>query len=125
MAVKAGPTHMRAHAMATRDGTDVIARRLQEALGQRVTALAVGLRDPKAIGRWARGENRPTPDAEERLRLLDRIVTELSEVEAHATIRAWLVGMEPRLGDRSPAVVLCEGDGEAVLAAARSFIDEG
>ena len=44
-----------------------IAEALQTTLGQRLTAYAVGVRDPKAIGKYARGAIEPREDTAQRL----------------------------------------------------------
>ena len=51
--------HSRAHDTAVRTPIREIARELQGLLGQKYTALLAGIRDPKAVGEWARDERAP------------------------------------------------------------------
>ncbi len=67
-----------------------------------------------------------SPDAVERLRLTHRIVTLIGQSEGEAVVPTWFQGMNPQLGDRSPARVLHEDlfeeAGPRVLAAANAFV---
>lgn len=83
-----------------------IAEMLQEALGQRLAAYAVGLRDPKAVGRYAREEQEPRQETEGRLRDLYRVTRILLARETSRTVRAWMIGANPLLDDRAPVELL-------------------
>lgn len=116
---KQGNTDMsdreRAHRDAMRTDISSIAERLQDVLGQRLTAYAVGVRDPKSIGRYAKGpraEGGQTPrdDTDYRLRQLYQIVQMLMARETSETVRAWFLGAHPLLEDRSPIELLHEDD---------------
>lgn len=97
---------------------------LQDVLGQRLVAVIAGVSDVKAVGKWARGERAPHPDAERRLRHGFQIVQLLLERESAQTVRAWMLGMNPELDDCAPALVLRD-DPVGVLNAARSFLANG
>lgn len=58
----------RAHQETVRSATPDIAATLQRLFGQRIVAFMTGVEDPKAVGRWARGERTPRDDTEQRLR---------------------------------------------------------
>jgi hypothetical protein len=83
-----------------------------------------GVGDVKAVGKWARGQRTPHPDAERRLRHAFRVAQLLLGAESAGTVRAWFVGMNPDLGDRAPAEALAE-DPAGVLQAARAFLAYG
>jgi hypothetical protein len=104
----------RAHRVAMRTELPLVAQRLQEVLGQRVTAYAVGVRDPKSIGRYAKGDQEPRTETDQRLRRLYEIVQVLLARETPETVRAWLLGSHPLLEDRSPIELLHEDDPSAV-----------
>jgi hypothetical protein len=112
------------HGQAVRLDVSSVARYLQEVLGQNLTAVLAGVRDVKAVGKWARGARLPHPQAEKRLRDAYQVAHLLMEVESPKTVRAWFLGMNPELEDRAPAVILPE-DPEAVLHAARFFVANG
>jgi hypothetical protein len=117
---KVGP-----HDRAVRAGPDELASRLQAVLGQKLTALLAGTPDPKAVGEWARGGRAPHPGKEARLRLAFQIVELLLQAESERTVRAWFLGMNPYLDDRSPASVIASGkEPRAALEAAYAFLAE-
>lgn len=112
------------HGRAVRLTMPKIVGSLQDVVGQRLVAVIAGVSDAKAVGKWVRGERSPHPDAEQRLRHAFQIVQLLLERESAETVRAWLVGMNPDLDDRAPALVLAE-DPVRVLQAARAFLAHG
>src|SRR5438105_15753639 len=95
-----------AHTRAMRASVPEIATRLQEVLGQRLTAVVAGVNDAEAVGQWARGLRAPHPDAERRLRDAYQVVGLLLEYDAPETFRAWFGGVNPQLGHLAPAVLL-------------------
>lgn len=110
-----------AFSQATRTDVSELARYLQDVFGQKLVALMVGIKDPKAVGAWARGERTPHPQAEQGLRKAHQITHLLLHVDSAPVVRAWFMGMNPQLDDRAPALVLPE-DPERVLQAARAFV---
>src|SRR4051794_16356339 len=99
-------TRQRAHREAVRASVAAIAERLQELLGQRLTAYAVGIKEPRAIGRYARAEQDPRPETEQRLRHLYEITQVLLARETPETVRAWMLGSHPLLEDQAPIELL-------------------
>ncbi len=99
----------------------------QNLLGQRLTALMTGSRDPKAVGKWARGERAPRGETERRLRDGYHVAMLLTLAEDEETARAWLLGMNPILRDRPPLTVIGDmPDGsERVMGAARAYLAHG
>ena len=124
MPVNAAIIRQAVHAGAVRAPVSEVAGRLQDVLGQRLTAVVAGVNDAKAVGRWARGARSPHPDAERRLRNAYQVVGVLLEYDAPETIRAWFGGMNPHLGDHAPAQVIAT-EPEQVLQAAQAFIAHG
>ena len=114
----------RAHQETVRAATKDIAWTLQRLFGQRVVAFMTGIEDPKAVGRWARGERSPRDEAEQRLRAAYHITQLLTLADSAETARAWFIGMNPHFADRAPFAILGEDPAQAaqVLAAAKAFI---
>jgi hypothetical protein len=112
------------HVAAVRSSLPDVARELEGLLGQRLTAVIAGVADAKAVGKWARGERAPRPDAEQRLRDAYYVASLLLQAESPSTVRAWFSGMNPELDDRAPALVLSEDPGR-MLQAARTFLAHG
>lgn len=102
-----------------------VARYLNETVGPKLTAYTVG-KSAQTVGRWASGaQTPPQPEVESRLRAVFQIVQLLTEVDSRHVARAWLIGMNPQLEDRSPAEVIADGDVRSVMAAARAFASGG
>jgi hypothetical protein len=112
------------HGLATRLELRALVRSLQDVLGQRMVAVIAGVSDAKAVGKWARGERTPHPDAERRLRDAFQITQLLLQHESAETVRAWFTGMNPDLDDQAPALMLAEHS-QDVLLAARNFLANG
>jgi hypothetical protein len=114
----------RAHQETVRAATRDMAAGLQKLFGQRIVAFMTGVDDPKAVGRWARGERTPRDDAEQRLRAAYQITQLLTLADSAETARAWFIGMNPHFADRAPFAILGEDPAQAprVLAAAKAFI---
>lgn len=115
----------RAHVEATSMATADVAGFLQDALGQRLVAFMAGISDHKAVGRWAKGVRRPQPQAEARLRTAYQVFVLVQKEESPHTVRAWFTGLNPRLGDVSPADAIREGHAREVVNAARAFLASG
>src|SRR5438067_422486 len=113
-----------AHGLATRLELRSLVRSLQDLLGQRLVAVIAGVSDAKAVGKWARGDRTPHPEAERRLRHAFQITHLLLQQESSETVRAWFVGMHPDLDDQAPALLLAD-DRQAVLLADRNFLANG
>jgi hypothetical protein len=114
----------RAHQETVRATTRDIAAALQALFGQRMVAFMTGVDDPKAVGRWARGERTPRDAAEQRLRAAYQITQILTLADSAETARAWFIGMNPHFADRAPFTILGEDPAQAphVLAVAKAFI---
>lgn len=117
-------TEQAVHGLATRIEVAALVRSLQDVLGQRLVAVIAQVSDAKAIGKWARGERIPHPDAERKLRDAFRVTQLLLKSESATTVRAWFTGMNPDLDDQAPALMLAEHPRE-VLQAARTFLAHG
>ena len=100
-----------------------IAKSLQELLSRRLTAFIAGVGDGKTVSRWASGEVAQIRDhwMEQRLRTAYEIAHLLMQGDATQTVKAWFIGLNPQLGDVSPAEALRDGNLKEALSAARAF----
>jgi hypothetical protein len=114
-----------AHQAAMRMEFSAVAGFLQETLGQRLTAYAAGVRDPKTSGKYLQGRPPRNDETERRLRALYQVVQLLLDHDTPRTVRAWMIGANPELGDEAPIERLHLGDVPAVLNAARAFVVGG
>jgi hypothetical protein len=111
------------HRQATAAPVSEIARTLQEVLSRRLTAFIAGVGDARTVSRWASGEVTEIRDVwmEQRLRTAYEIAQLLLTYDAVQTVKAWFIGLNPQLGDLSPAEALREGRLKETLSAARAF----
>lgn len=114
---------------AARSEISQLATYLQEHLGQKVAAYLSGLRDPKMVGRWAKGRVKPRDAASLRLRNGYHATRLIAEAFGDETAKAWFFGSSRQLGGEAPAFVLrCAQrpeDATPVVLAASSFAESG
>jgi hypothetical protein len=111
-----------AHQSATGRAPDELARELQEMLGQKLVAFALGDRHPKTVGRYARGDREPEPDAMRRLVDLYTVVEILQHGMQERTVKTWMLGTNPVLRGNAPIDVFHEGRAYEVMGAAKAFV---
>ncbi len=99
-----------------------LAGELQELLGQKLVAFAVGDRHPRTIGRYARGERSPEPRALGQLVDLYTVVRILDDGMRSSSIKAWMMGSNPRLRGRAPIEAIHDGRAYEVMGAAKAFV---
>jgi hypothetical protein len=97
---------------------------LKDVLGSGLVAVIADDGDADDVESWARGESRPRPIAEQRVRCAFDIVQLMLKYEAPRVIQAWFLGMNPELDDRAAALVIRD-DPTSVLDAARYFLAHG
>ncbi len=116
---------LNAHQRALRLSTSEIVQQLVSLLGRKLTAYLGGVKDVRAVDRWATG-GEIYGDAEPRLRFAFQVAETLAGHDSPAVIQAWLTGVNPELGDRVPIRLIREGDlhivAPSLLGAARAFI---
>lgn len=102
--------------------TNEAAAEVQDVLGQRIAAAAVGVSNPRQVGKWARGQGVKEFEVEERLLALVRLVEILrSRFDSPQLIRSWVLAPKADLDEASPLEVFADGDTRTVLRAARSY----
>src|SRR5438552_3885058 len=106
-----------------------VAQKLEELLGAKLVAYIAGVTEARAVRKWSQGEREPRPDVVERLRIALRVALMIAESDGPGVAQAWFQGLNPQLGDRSPARLLREGDvdevGPEVIGAERAFLVGG
>ena len=117
-----------AHREALRLPASKVVEKLVEIVGRKLTAHIGGVRDARAVDRWIAGRG-IYGDAESRLRFAFQVARALTEHDSSAVVQAWLMGVNPELGDRIPLRLMRENEIDAVapaiLSAARAFLAGG
>ncbi|WP_100524917.1 hypothetical protein [Mycobacteroides abscessus] len=111
-------------------GTPELVAALAEQLGLRLTAYLGRVEETRTVRQWSEGTREITNNRDaDRLRLALHVATMMGFRESADVVRAWFQGLNPFLGDVSPARMLREGDlavvGPRILAAARQFRGAG
>ena len=115
-----------AHVQATRQPMPDVVDYLVDVLGRRLVAYIGGVGNTRTVMRWVSGESRVrSEDAEANLREAFEAVYLIARRDSPGVAKAWFAGLNPQLGDRSPAEALREGDRKDVKAAVRAFIAGG
>ena len=109
-----------AHRQATRSPLTDVASYLQDLLSRRLVAYIAGVKEAKTVSRWATGEAVAREESEVRLRVAYEIAQLLIQFDSPSIIKAWFIGLNPQLGDTSPAEAIHEGQLKEALAAARA-----
>lgn len=107
-------------------GADDLARWLQEHLGQKLAAHALGLKDPKMVGRYGAGTHHPRDAVLFRMQAAYVAGRLLDDAFGPVAAKSWFFGSNRMLGDRAPAMVLREadapGDLDGLMPAVRAFV---
>ena len=101
---------------------DALTEYLLDKVGQRITAVGVGLKDARQLRQWAEG-GKIRPTHESRLRLLYRVARAVEMVYDQETARAFLRSTSPYLGDAAPVEAVAAENAEGALEAVRYFLE--
>jgi hypothetical protein len=118
-----------AHTRAVRASFPEVVGALREILGLKLCAYLGSVKETRAVNEWADGTREPSETVQRRLRLAFQVAGVIADVDGAEVARAWFQGLNPQLGDRSPARLLREGDldevGPEVIGAERAFLVGG
>lgn len=117
------------HKLSVKMSFPEIAHDLRDILGGKLVAYIGSVTETRAVRQWADGERRPSKAVEDRLRLAYRAAKCISDLDGREIAQAWFQGLNPMLGDVSPARLLREGEveevGKAFIGAEKYFIANG
>jgi hypothetical protein len=105
----------------------VVVRELRDMLGAQLAAYIADVKETRAVHEWADGTREVRGlDRQQKLRIALRVAVMLAERDSPAVVQAWFQGLNPKLGDHSPARLLREATdvdevGRQVLSAAQAF----
>jgi hypothetical protein len=121
---------LRAFADSVRAPWQYVVKDVTGLLGPKLVAYIVGVTETRTVRQWAEGVREPKDDnTEKRLRLAAQLARLIAAHDNGAVAQAWFQGLNPQLGDRSPARLLREGEvaevGPKLLTAARAFVVGG
>jgi hypothetical protein len=116
-----------AHREALQLPASKVVEKLVEIVGRKLTAYIGGVKDARAVDRWIAG-GAIYGDAESHLRFAFQVARALSEHDSPTVVQAWLMGVNPELGDRVPLRLMRENEidvvAPAILSAARAYLTD-
>ena len=123
------PIEAKTHTRAVRLPVPALIGELREILGAKLVAYIGSVGETRAVREWAEGTRAPKGDTTERLRVAFQVAKGIAEIDGREITQAWFQGLNPLLGDVSPARLIREGelatDGRRVISAGRDFLAEG
>lgn len=126
MAVQVTPAELRAHHRATKEPIETVARELTDILGAQLVAYIGSVKETRAVREWSDGKRAPQGDTPRRLRFAFRVAKCIADSDGIETAQAWFQGLNPLLGNVSPAQLIRKGDldtdGQRVIKAERYFL---
>jgi len=102
---------------------------LVQLIGAQLTAYIGEVKETRAVRKWIEGDRAPHPFIQSKIGLALQAAQILQEAGEGPVIDAWFQGLNPALGDRSPAELIHDAKkvdfsrvGREILAAAREFV---
>ena len=84
------------------------------------------VKETRAVREWSDGKRAPQVDTPYRLRFAYRVAKCIADSDGAETAQAWFQGLNPLLGNVSPAQLIRKGDldtdGQRVIRAERYFL---
>ena len=119
-----------AHVRAFRSEFPDVVTELRQLLGAKLCAVLGSVQETRVVEQWAAGSRKPPATVERRLRVALQAAAPIAEAaDSPAVAQAWFLGMNLLLDDRSPLLLLSDGDLDeahpAVMGAARAFVAAG
>jgi len=106
-----------------------VVKDLIDVLGPRLVAYIGGVTELRAVREWTDSREPKDANVQPRIRLALQVARLIIGRDSPQVAQAWFQGLNPKLGDRSPARLLREGDidevGPEILTAARAFVIGG
>ena len=130
MALAPSRPDLAAYDASVRMDISIVVKDLRDLLGVRLVAFLAGVKETRAVHEWAEGDRDiRSQEVADRLRVAYQVARLITYRDSPEVAQAWFQGLNPKLGDRSPARMLRGGDleevGPEILAAARAFAAVG
>ena len=126
MAVQVTPADIQAHHHATKEPIVTVTRELTDILGAQLVAYIGSVKETRAVREWSDGTRVPQGDTPLRLRFAYRVAKCIADSDGAETAQAWFQGLNPLLGNVSPAQLIRKGDldtdGQRVITAEQYFL---
>ncbi len=115
-----------AHRTAMKGSIAAVTRQLTDILGAQLVAYMGSVKETRAVREWIAGTRVPRGDASQRLRFAYRVAKCIADSDGVETAQAWFQGLNPMLGNVSPAQLIRTGDlntdGPRIIKAEEHFL---
>lgn len=106
-------------------GARDVTRLLASVLGPTLVAGLAGVKDVNLIREWVTGGGvEPQFEEAKRIAFAYELWRTVADVEGDGVVRAWFVGLNPWLNERTPVTAIREGHLDAARVAAQALIDD-
>ena len=118
--------HVGAHHTSVKGSIADVVGKLTDILGAQLVAYIGSVKETRAVREWIAGTRAPRGDASHRLRFAYRVAKCIADSDGIETAQAWFQGLNPLLGDISPARLIRTGDlavdGPRIIEAEEHFL---
>lgn len=115
-----------AHRTSIKGSIATVTRQLTDILGAQLVAYIGSVNETRAVREWVAGTRVPRGDASQRLRFAYRVAKCIADSDGVDTAQAWFQGLNPMLGNVSPAQLIRTGDlntdGPIIIKAEEHFL---
>jgi hypothetical protein len=119
-------TDVRAHRTSIKGSIAAVTAELCDILGAQLVAYIGSVKETRAVREWIAGTRAPRGDASLRLRFAYRVARCVADSDGIETAQAWFQGLNPLLGNVSPAQLIRTGDlntdGPRIIEAEEHFL---
>ncbi len=119
-------TDVRAHRTSIKGSIAAVTEELCDILGAQLVAYIGSVKETRAVREWIAGTRAPRGDASLRLRFAYRVARCVADADGIETAQAWFQGLNPLLGNVSPAQLIRTGDlntdGPRIIEAEEHFL---
>ena len=119
-------TDVGAHRTSIKGSVAEVTEQLTGILGAQLVAYIGSVKETRAVREWIAGTRAPRGDAALRLRFAYRVAKGIADSDGVETAQAWFQGLNPMLGNISPARLIRAGDlntdGPRIIEAEEHFL---
>ena len=119
-------TDLRAHRTSIKGSIAAVTEQLTDILGAPLVAYIGSVKETRAVREWIAGTRAPRGDASQRLRFAYRVAKGIADSDGIKTAQAWFQGLNPMLGNVSPAQLIRTGElsanGPRIVEAEEHFL---
>jgi hypothetical protein len=115
-----------AHRVSIKGSIADVTQQLTDILGAQLVAYIGSVKETRAVREWIAGTRVPRGDTSQRVRFAYRVAKCIADADGAETAQAWFQGLNPMIGNVSPARLIRTGDlgtdGPRIIEAEEHFL---